>query len=144
MKCPKCSNADTKVIDSRVVENGQAIRRRRECEYCETRFTTFERRGSTDLTVVKKDGNKELYDRMKIKKALLLAYAKREVSNDHIEEMINQLEAQRSSQWSEITSSQIGKDIVLMLKENDPVAYVRFASVYLSFNTLEDFESIVK
>ena len=98
MKCPKCSNADTKVIDSRVVENGQAIRRRRECEYCETRFTTFERRGSTDLTVVKKDGNKELYDRMKIKKALLLAYAKREVSNDHIEEMINQLEAQRSSQ----------------------------------------------
>ena len=94
MKCPTCGNADTKVVDSRIVEGGYAIRRRRECEYCEERFTTFERRGNTDLVVVKKDGTKEMYDRMKIKKALLLSFAKREMSNEAIEEMINHLEMQ--------------------------------------------------
>ena len=143
MKCPKCGNADTKVVDSRVVEAWFAIRRRRECEYCEERFTTFERRGNTDLVVVKRDGTKELYDRMKIKKALLLAFAKREMTNEAIEEMINALETQRTKHWSEIDSQVIGKDIVSMLKEKDPVAYVRFASVYLSFNTLDDFKDIV-
>lgn len=144
MKCPTCGNADTKVVDSRVVEGGYAIRRRRECEYCEERFTTFERRGNTDLIVIKKDGTKELYDRMKIKKAFLLAFAKREISNESMEEMINQLEMQWTKHGAEIESAMIGKDIVTLLKEKDPVAYVRFASVYLSFNTLDDFKDIVK
>ncbi len=142
MKCPKCGNADTKVVDSRVVEEGFAIRRRRECEYCEERFTTFERRGSTDLVVIKKDGTKEMYDRLKIKKALLLAFAKREISNEAMEEMINSLEMQWTKH-TEIDSHVIGKDIVALLKEKDPVAYVRFASVYLSFNTLDDFKDLV-
>lgn len=143
MKCPTCGNADTKVVDSRVVEWGYAIRRRRECEYCEERFTTFERRGNTDLVVVKRDGTKEMYDRMKIKKALLLSFAKREMTNEAIEDMINALEMQRTKHGSEIDSQVIGKDIVALLKEKDPVAYVRFASVYLSFNTLDDFKDIV-
>lgn len=144
MKCPSCSNSDTKVLDSRVVEGGFAIRRRRECEYCQERFTTFERRGNTDLVIIKKDGTKELYDRMKIKKAFLLAFAKREITSEAMEEMISQLETQRTKQGAEISSSIIGKDIVQLLKEKDPVAYVRFASVYLSFNTLDDFKDIVK
>ncbi len=144
MKCPACSNSDTKVVDSRVVEAGTAIRRRRECEYCQERFTTFERRWSTDLVVVKRDGSKELYDRMKIKKALLLSFAKREMTNESIEDMINALEMQWSKQWAEIASHIIGEDIVALLKEKDPVAYVRFASVYLSFNTLDDFKDLVK
>lgn len=143
MKCPTCGNADTKVVDSRVVEGWYAIRRRRECEYCEERFTTFERRGNTDLVVIKKDGTKEIYERMKIKKALLLSFAKREMSNEAIEEMINQLEMQWTKHGGEIDSHIIGKDIVALLKKKDPVAYVRFASVYLSFNTLDDFKEIV-
>ena len=92
MKCPKCQNFDTKVLDSRVVQEGNAIRRRRECEYCEHRFTTFERRGITDLIVIKKDGNREIYDKSKITKALLLAFAKRNISTEKIEEITAGLE----------------------------------------------------
>ncbi len=106
MKCPKCNNFDTKVLDSRVVQDGNAIRRRRECEYCEHRFTTFERRGITDLVVIKKDGSRELYDRTKITKALLLAYAKRNVAMDKLEEITSALEIQRSAD-GEITSDKI-------------------------------------
>ena len=85
MKCPKCWNLETKVVDSRVIDDWQTIRRRRECEFCNNRFTTFERREFTDLTVVKKDGKKELYDRQKIKRALMLSLAKREYDSEKIE-----------------------------------------------------------
>lgn len=94
--------------------------------------------------VIKRDGTKELYDRMKIKKALLLAFAKREMTNEAMEEMINSLEMKWTKSGSEINSQDIGKDIVRLLKEKDPVAYVRFASVYLSFNTLDDFKHLLK
>ncbi len=142
MKCPKCNNFDTKVLDSRVVQDGNAIRRRRECEYCEHRFTTFERRGITDLVVIKKDGTRELYDRTKITKALLLAYAKRNVSMATLDEITSGLEIQRSSDW-EITSDKIGSDILAALRNEDPVAYIRFGSVYMNFNSLEDFQGLL-
>ena len=144
MKCPKCQNLETKVIDSRVIDDWQTIRRRRECEFCNNRFTTFERREFTDLTVVKKDGKKELYDRKKIKRALMLSLAKREYDSEKIEEILNNLESQRTSEWDEISSQKIWDDILEVLKELDPVAYIRFASVYKSFDNLEDFKKFIE
>lgn len=142
MKCPKCNNYDTKVLDSRVVQDGNAIRRRRECEYCEHRFTTFERRWITDLVVIKKDWTRELYDRTKITKALILAYAKRNIAIDKLEEIVSGLEVHRSAEW-EISSTKIWEDILVALKNEDPVAYIRFASVYMNFNSREDFQDLM-
>ncbi len=134
---------DTKVVDSRVTEWWQTIKRRRECEFCNNRFTTFERRGTTELLVIKKDWTKEMYDRQKLKKALLLSCAKRDVDNERLETLLNNLENQWSIEWKEISSTQIWNDIVDSLKKIDPVAYVRFASVYKSFNNLEDFQKFI-
>ena len=144
MKCPKCQNLETKVIDSRVIDDWQTIRRRRECEFCNNRFTTFERREFTDLTVVKKDGKKELYDRQKIKRALMLSLAKREYDSEKIEEVLSNLENQWTSEWDEISSQKIWDDILQALKGLDPVAYIRFASVYKSFDNLEDFKKFIE
>lgn len=143
MKCPKCQNMDTKVVDSRVVEDGETIRRRRECEFCNHRFTTFERKGFTELLVIKRDGTKELFNRQKLKKALLLAFAKRNISTEELDTIVNNLELQRSANNTEVTSKQIGQDVLEVLKEMDPVAYVRFASVYRSFESLDDFQEIL-
>ena len=144
MKCPKCQNMDTKVVDSRVIEDGQAIRRRRECEFCSHRFTTFERRGFTELLVVKKDGSKEMYDRQKLKRALILAFAKRKFDKEEIETLLNNLEMQWLAEGAEITSQQIGEDVLRVLKEIDPIAFVRFASVYRSFGDLDDFAKLLE
>ncbi len=144
MKCPKCQNMDTKVIDSRVVDNGQSIRRRRECEFCQNRFTTFERKGTTELLVIKKNGEKQLYDRDKLKRALMLAFAKRKIERDDIETLINNLETERTSDKTEISSKEIGHDVLKALKNVDPVAYIRFASVYKSFSSIEDFQKFMK
>ena len=144
MKCPKCQNMDTKVIDSRVVDNGQSIRRRRECEFCQNRFTTFERKGTTELMVIKKNGEKQLYDRDKLKRALMLAFAKRKVENEEIENMINNLESERTTDRTEISSKEIGDDVLKALKNVDLVVYIRFASVYKQFDSLEDFQKFVK
>jgi len=135
---------DTKVVDSRVIEEGQSIRRRRECEFCEHRFTTFERREFADLIVVKKAGSKEMYDRQKLKKALLLAFAKRSFDKEVIETMLNNLEMEWLAEATEISSSQIGEDVLRVLKEIDPVAFVRFASVYRSFKGFDDFAEIIQ
>ena len=140
MKCPKCQNMDTKVVDSRVIEDGQTIRRRRECEFCAHRFTTFERRGFTELMVIKRDGTKEMYDRQKVKQSLLLSFAKRDFDKEQIDTVLNNLELQRLAESNEVSSHQIGDDILRVLKELDAVAYVRFASVYKSFGGLEDFK----
>ncbi len=144
MKCPKCQNMDTKVIDSRVVEWWQAIRRRRECEFCGHRFTTFEKRGFTELLVIKKDGSKEMYDRQKLKKAILLAFAKRKFEWEEIDTMLNNLEMQWVADHNEIQSQQIWDDVLRVLKEVDPIAFVRFASVYRSFEDLDDFAQLLK
>ena len=143
MRCPKCKNMDTKVIDSRTIEEWQTIKRRRECEFCNNRFTTFERRGTTELLVVKKDGTKEMYERQKIKKALLLAFAKRNIDKTIIENIINELEYKRSADNTEISSKQIWEDILIALKTTDPIAYVRFASVYRAFENLDDFKELL-
>lgn len=143
MKCPICKNLDTKVIDSRIIEDGQSIRRRRECEFCNHRFTTFERKWFTELMVIKKDGSKELYDRQKLKRAMMLAVAKRDIETEDIETIINNLEAERSTNKNEITSKQIWDDILRSLKNVDSVAYIRFASVYKSFDGVEDFKGFI-
>lgn len=143
MYCPKCGNADTKVIDSRVVEDWQSIRRRRQCEYCKTRFSTFERRWFTELMVVKKDWTKELYDRSKLKRAIMLASTKRKIESETIENMVITLESQRSSESLEVSSQRIGDDILCMLKDIDIVTYIRFASVYKDFDNLKNFQDII-
>ena len=143
MRCGKCKNADTKVIDSRIIDNGQTIRRRRECEFCNFRFTTFERMWTTDLMVMKKDGSKEMYDRLKLKKAILLAFAKTNVKSEAVDDMVNTLEILWQSQWNEISSQQIWEDVLEQLKLTHPVAYVRFASVYKRFKDIEDFKNFI-
>ena len=130
MKCPKCSNMDSKVVDSRMIEEGGVIRRRRECERCGHRYTTFERIGNVELVVIKKDWTKEMYDRAKLKKAVMLAFAKRSVQPDVIDALISNLEVKWQSEGSEILSTKIWEDILASLREIDPVVYVRFASVY--------------
>ena len=143
MKCPKCQNMETKVVDSRMIEDWQTIRRRRECEFCGNRFTTFERKWFTELMVIKKDKTKEMYDRQKLKKSLMLSFAKREFSNEKIENLLNTLENKWIGEGTEISSKQIGDDILEILKEIDPVVYIRFASVYKSFDSLADFKNFI-
>lgn len=143
MKCPKCQSMETKVIDSRMIEDWQVIRRRRECEFCNHRFTTFEKKWATELMVIKGDWTKQMYDRQKIKRWLVLSFAKRKIENELIENIINNLEIKRQSESNEINSKQIWEDILQELKKIDPVAFVRFASVYKSFNNLEDFKEFI-
>lgn len=134
---------DTKVIDSRVIEDGQSIRRRRECEFCNHRFTTFERKWYTEISIVKKNWDKEMYDRQKLKRSIVLACAKRQIDKESIETMISNLEADWSTDRNEITSKEIWDDVLRALKKLDSVAYVRFASVYKSFDDLNDFKKYI-
>ena len=120
------------------------IRRRRECLWCGTRFTTFERVGFTELIVTKRDNTKELYNRDKLKKSIMLAFAKRhKIDIEDIQNMISNLEIKRLEQWNEISSHTIGEDIVDALKWLDFVAYIRFASVYKQFKTIDDFKLFI-
>ncbi len=143
MKCPACTNMETKVVDSRVIEDGKGIRRRRSCEYCSHRFSTIEKMVVTDLVVIKKEWSKAMYDRDKIKRSLAIAYGKKNFSMDKIEDLVAQLEAKWSWWWKEITSVQIWEDILALLKETDEIAYVRFASVFMEFDWVEDFAKFV-
>lgn len=143
MRCPKCWNMETRVLDSRVIDEWASIRRRRECELCKNRFTTFEKIWITDLVVIKRDWTKEMYERAKIKRALMLAFAKRDISMDKVDDIIWNLEAKWCWMWKEISSTQIWDDILDALKEIDIIAYIRFASVYKKFDNLDDFEAIV-
>jgi len=144
MKCPACGNMETKVVDSRVVEDGKTIRRRRSCEYCEHRFSTWERVVVTDLLVLKKDGSKELYDRDKLKRALIIAFGKKDFSLEKIDSIILKLEAKWSGKTKEITSVKIWEDLLMALREESEVAYVRFASVFMEFDGLKDFNKILE
>lgn len=135
---------ETKVIDSRVVEDGMGIRRRRSCEYCEHRFTTYEKVAVTDLLVIKRDGTKQMYDRDKLKRALVIAFGKKNLSLEKIDDIISKLESKRSGMGKEIASTKIGEDILNVLRNEDDVAYVRFASVFMEFETKKDFKDILK
>ena len=141
MVCPFCGHGDTKVVDSRDTNDGRAIRRRRECEKCQARFSTYEEMEIMRLTVIKRDGSKQEYDRKKIEIGIRKALEKRPVSDEKIGKTIGDIEYEiQSRESNEITSRDIGKMILKKLKELDEVAYLRFASVYKSFKSAESFK----
>ena len=133
MRCPKCGGSKSSVVDSRQAEDGNTIRRRRECEDCHYRFTTYERVEERTLVVVKKDGTREQFSRDKIFNGIIRSAQKRPVSSDEIEEIVNRIEQKvRSQSDNEINSEYIGSLVMDELADLDEITYVRFASVYLS------------
>lgn len=145
MKCPYCSYYDTSVLDSRDSEDLASIRRRRECLKCEKRFTTYERVDIVDLIVLKKDGRREQFDRKKLMTGMLKATEKRPVTMDQIEKAVDEIEMElRKRESIEIPSPDMGDIVLKKLKKLDELAYIRFASVYRSFDDLETFEKEVK
>ena len=142
MKCPNCGFTDSKVIDSRPVEEGNSIRRRRECLSCQKRFTTFEMIESVQILVVKKDGTKELFDRSKMLSGIMKACQKRPVNGEQI---AAEIEAElQNDMVQEISSRDLGERIMIKLKQRDDVAYVRFASVYREFKDVDTFLAELK
>ena len=140
MKCPYCNNEDTKVVDSRPVEDGLATRRRRECEKCHKRFTTFEKIENSLLVVVKKDGTRESFDRNKIINGVMKACQKTKVTYDDVQNIADNIErGLNNTMEKEIKSTMIGRLIMDELKKIDQVVYVRFASVYQEFQTVDTF-----
>lgn len=140
MKCPFCSYNDSRVIDSRAVEDGITIRRRRECPNCGRRFTTYEKYEETPLVVSKKDGRRELFDAKKLLGGLLKAFEKRPVSYEKVQEIADSIERElRMSGETEIESAKIGELVMQYLDDTDQIAYVRFASVYRQFADVKNF-----
>ena len=140
MKCPFCSYRDSRVIDSRAVEDGTSIRRRRECPGCGRRFTTYEKYEETPLVVSKKDGRRELFDAKKLLGGLLKAFEKRPVPYEKVQEIADSVERElRMNGESEVESSRIGELVMQHLEETDQIAYVRFASVYRQFADVKNF-----
>ena len=142
MRCPFCAHEDSQVKDSRPSEDGAAIRRRRQCEACGARFTTFERVQLRELTVVKKDGKREPFDRDKLARAIGHATRKREVDPAKIDRLISGVQRQLETRGDEVTTSGIGEAVMDALKAIDHVAYIRFASVYKDFSEPGDFAEI--
>ncbi|HOI42153.1 MAG TPA: transcriptional regulator NrdR [Elusimicrobiales bacterium] len=145
MKCPFCGAEDTKVTDSRDSSDGLEIRRRRECEKCEKRFTTYERMEQHPLVVIKKDGRREPFSREKLMSGIVKSCQKRDVSVEKMEEAGRNIEASlRSEDESEIPSGTIGELVARALRRLDKVAYIRFASIYKDFEDVKDFEKEIK
>lgn len=144
MRCPFCSHDDTQVKDSRPTEDNSAIRRRRQCPACAARFTTFERVQLRELTVVKKSGKRETFEREKLERSVGIALRKRPVSPEQTDRLVTGIVRQLESMGeSEIPAHQIGELVMERLETLDPVAYVRFASVYKNFREAKDFETFV-
>jgi transcriptional repressor NrdR len=142
MKCPICGYFDSKVVDSRPVEEGNSIRRRRECLQCQKRFTTFEIIETVQIFVVKKNGTKQLFDRNKLLSGVIKACEKRPVN---AEDIVNEIEAElHNSLSNEVTTQEIGEIVMEKLRQKDEVAYVRFASVYREFKDIETFLAALK
>lgn len=145
MKCPYCNHLDTRVIDSRPADDGTAIRRRRSCDACKKRFTTYEKVETIPLIVIKKDNNREQYDRSKIERGVLQACYKRPASAEEIQMTVDQVETKIFNlEEKEIKSSVIGEIVMDELKKLDEVAYVRFASVYREFKDISTFMDELK
>ena len=145
MKCPFCAHENTNVIDSRPADDNNSIRRRRECEKCGKRFTTYEKIESIPLVVIKKDNNRETYDRSKIEKGILQSCHKRPVSVDQIERTVDNIENRIfNMELKEIESSVIGEIVMEELMNLEEVAYVRFASVYREFKDVNTFMNEIK
>jgi len=144
MKCPFCNNTETQVKDSRPTEGGSAIRRRRLCPSCGSRFTSFERVQLRDLTVIKKDGKRAVFNRDKLANSILTALRKRKVDTERVEKLISGIVRRlESSGEVDIPSHMIGQLVMESLSEIDQVAYVRFASVYKNFREVQDFENFL-
>ena len=142
MQCPYCDFEDTKVIDSRLSENKDAVRRRRECLSCGKRFTTYERREPLKLIVIKRDGSKEPFDREKLRAGLAKACAKQRITEEQIELMVDEIEAElRDRRRHEVTSRRLGDMVLIRLRRLDMVAYLRFASVYRQYTDVDQFRS---
>ncbi|MCL2491687.1 MAG: transcriptional regulator NrdR [Coriobacteriia bacterium] len=140
MRCPNCGFDDSKVVDTRTTEGEDAIRRRRECLECQTRFTTYERREEQPITVIKKDRTTEPFDRTKLMRGIMTACTKRPITSNQIDALITDIESTLQNAYQyEIESTVLGDMVLVRLRELDPVAYVRFASVYKAFQDLEEF-----
>ena len=145
MRCPFCAAQDTRVLDSRLTNEGDQVRRRRECTACKERFTTFEIAELTLPRVVKRDGSREPFDEKKLRSGMLKALEKRPVSGDDIEVALNRLKKELMSAGDrEISAQQLGEKVMLELSHLDHVAYVRFASVYRSFQDVSEFTDMIK
>lgn len=141
MRCPFCAHDDSQVKDSRPTEDNTSIRRRRQCESCGARFTTFERVQLREVTVVKSDGKKEPFDRSKIEQSAALACRKRGVEQERIDRLVSGIQRQIETMGdAEITSTRVGEMVMDGLRQIDSVAYIRFASVYRDFGEAKDFE----
>ncbi len=145
MRCPFCGNVETQVKDSRISDDGESIKRRRYCPACDSRFTTFERVQLREILVIKKNGEKRIFDPEKLKKSIEMAVRKRPVTEVQVEKMVNnivrQLEVENET---EIESSKIGEMVMNALENLDKVAFVRFASVYKNFENPTDFQRFIK
>ena len=140
MKCPYCGYNDTKVLDSRAVNEGRSIRRRRECLSCGRRFTTKEYVEESPLMVIKRDGRREIFDREKVRHGIQLACNKRPISTEMIENLVDRIESQlRDEHHMEVPAQDIGERVMQALRDLDEIAYVRFASVYRKFQDIEEF-----
>lgn len=147
MRCPHCGSLDDKVIDSRTLANGESIRRRRECTSCGLRFTSYERIEEKPLMVVKSDGRRQPFERSKLERGVERALEKRPVAQLSIENLLNEIEdeaAQKGKASNEIPSAELGEMVLRKLYDLDKVAYVRFASVYRKFETMDEFLAEVK
>ena len=145
MKCPNCGNEDSKVVDSRSIQHGTSIRRRRECNDCSYRYTSYEYVQTNPVMVIKKTGDREEYDRNKLEKSFHIACKKRPVSEQIIQEAINRVEEQISNISNiEIEANQIGELVMEELKNIDKVAFIRFASVYREFKDIGEFQAQIE
>ncbi len=144
MRCPFCAHDNSQVKDSRPSEDGTTIRRRRQCEGCGARFTTFERVQLRELTVIKSDGKREPFDREKLRRAIGHSTRKRDVSAERVDQLVSGVQRQLETQGDEVTSAQIGEAVMAGLKTLDHVAYIRFASIYRDFSDPADFAEIAE
>lgn len=145
MKCPFCGKVDSQVLESRTVESEEVIRRRRKCTKCGKRFTTFERVRGNALWVIKKDGRREAFDKDKVKRGILRAVEKRPISMNLVDDIVEGVEREMlRSKKEEVSSKAVGRAVLKRLKRIDKVAWLRFASVYLEFEDLEDFAKAIK
>lgn len=145
MRCPYCGNLDDRVVDTRVVRDGRAIWRRRECLHCGRRFTTYEEIEELRITVIKRDGRREAFDREKLARGIALACNKRPISTDQIQEIVDEVErALYNRGVREVSSKEVGELVMERLRELDPVAYIRFASVYLNVQDVQAFRKLLQ
>jgi transcriptional repressor NrdR len=145
MRCPFCGNIETQVKDSRISDDGESIKRRRYCLACDSRFTTFERIQLKEILIIKKNGDKKIFDPEKLKRSIEMAVRKRPVTELQVEKIVNKIVRQLEMEnETEIPSSKIGEMVMQALEKLDKVAFVRFASVYKNFEKPDDFQKFIK